>query len=120
MDGKAAAEIHAHDPFLYAMPIPKGTYRGVGQVETVAVGAQWLVSAKVDDATVYGITRALWHPNTRRLLDNGPAAARQLQKEKALDGITIPLHPGAANYYREEGMLKAPAKPAAKTGSRAR
>jgi len=26
--------------------------------------------------------------------------------EKALDGLGIPLHPGAAKYYREVGMMK--------------
>lgn len=120
VDGKAAQKIRDHDRFLMATRIPKGTYHGVGTVDTVAVGAQWLVSSRVDAETVYGITRALWHPNTRRLLDNGVPAAREMRKENALKGIVIPLHPGAARYYRDQGMLRAPAETAPKSSPKAR
>jgi len=65
----------------------------------------WLVSDKMDEKTVYGITRALWHPTTRAILDQGPPATRQIRVENALNGVVIPLHAGARRYYREKGML---------------
>ena len=40
------------------------------------------------------------------LLDAGHAKGRQIQERTALDSIAIPLHPGAARYYREKGMIK--------------
>ena len=33
-------------------------------------------------------------------------AAAQIDMTKALDGMPIPLHPGAERYYREMGILK--------------
>ena len=86
--------------------IPAGTYQGIGETETLSVGAQWIIAAEADEELVYEMTKALWHDNARALLDNGHAQARSITKATALDGIAIPLHPGAERYYREEGILK--------------
>ena len=85
--------------------IPAGTYEGIGATPTISVGAQWVVGAEVDEELVYGITKALWHENARNLLDNGHAKGQAITLETALDGIGIPLHPGAERFYREAGLL---------------
>jgi TRAP-type uncharacterized transport system substrate-binding protein len=64
-----------------------------------------VVGAEVDEELVYGITKALWHDNARNLLDNGHAKGHSITLDTALDGIGIPLHPGAERYYREVGRL---------------
>jgi uncharacterized protein len=92
-------------PFFAKDTIPAHTYPGVGQTETVSVGAQWLVGAEVDDDLVYGITKALWHDNARKLLDDGHSKGRAITLETALDGVAVPLHPGAERYYREVGLI---------------
>jgi len=87
--------------------IPAGTYEGITtDTPTISVGAQWVVDAKVDAELVYQITRALWNDSTRELLDKGHAKGKAIQKKTALDGIGIPLHPGAERFYREAGLLK--------------
>jgi len=87
--------------------IPAGTYEGIDtDTPTISVGAQWVVGAGVDENLVYEITKALWNPNTRRLLDKGHAKGKVIQQASALDGVGIPLHPGAEKFYREAGMLK--------------
>jgi TRAP transporter TAXI family solute receptor len=86
--------------------IPADTYVGVPETPTLSVGAQWVVAAEVDDDLVYGITKALWHDNARILLDDGHAKGRAITLETALDGVGIPLHPGAERYYREVGLLE--------------
>jgi TRAP transporter TAXI family solute receptor len=86
--------------------IPEGTYEGVPETPTLSVGAQWVVAAEVDEDLVYGITKALWHDNARILLDDGHAKGRAITLETALDGVGIPLHPGAEQYYREVGLLE--------------
>ncbi len=86
--------------------IPAGTYEGVGRVESISVGAQWVVSANVDEELVYQIVKALWNKNSRKLLDKGHAKGKMITLETALDGIGIPLHPGAKRYYKEVGLLK--------------
>ncbi len=109
--GDQAAALRVKRPFLSPARIPAETYSKVGATDTLAVGAQWVVSAGVGDETVYGITRALWHPATRRLLDASVPAARQIRVEHALQGLGLPLHPGAERYYREKGLLKTEARP---------
>lgn len=86
--------------------IPAGTYEGVDEATTVAVGAQLLTSTEQDEELIYNITKALWNENTRKLLDAGHAKGKLVTKETALDGIGIPLHPGAERYYKEAGLLK--------------
>ena len=56
--------------------IPANTYKGVGEVKTIAVGAQWVTSAKQPDALIYEITKAIWNDNSRKLLDAGHAKGK--------------------------------------------
>ena len=105
IDTATVARIRSRFPFFSGAVIPAGVYRGVGETWTLSVGALWIVSANVDAEIVYGLTRALWHENTRRLLDRGHNEGKKIRLETALEGISIPLHPGAERYYREVGVL---------------
>ncbi|MCK4535157.1 MAG: C4-dicarboxylate ABC transporter substrate-binding protein, partial [Syntrophobacterales bacterium] len=31
---------------------------------------------------------------------------KEVTLDTALDGVAIPLHPGAAKFYREKGLIK--------------
>lgn len=103
---KPAEALRKRLPYLSPVRIPAATYKGVGEIPTLAVPAQWIVSDKVPEELVYGITRALWHSNTRRLLDSRTSEGKQIKPEGALDGLGVPLHPGAARYYREARMMQ--------------
>ena len=105
--GKQAQRIRDSHPFLGADVIPEGTYNGVGGVVTLSVGAQLVIPESTDAELVYGITRALWHPNNRKVLDGGHPNGKQIEMHKALDGVAIPLHPGAARFYEEAGLTRA-------------
>jgi TRAP transporter TAXI family solute receptor len=91
-------------PGLYAGTIPANVYGDNAATPTVATDALWVVSAETDADLVYQLARALWHPNNRRLLDAGHPVGRAMQPGAALNGLTIPLHPGAERYYREMGF----------------
>ncbi len=87
--------------------IPGGTYEGnADDVQTLSVGAQWVTSADQPEELIYEITKALWNDNTRKQLDAGHAKGKMITKETALNGIGIPLHPGAEKFYKEAGLLK--------------
>lgn len=96
-------------PAYIPSEIPGGVYEGVTDaVKTPAVSALLIVSSDLDDELVYGITRALWNDNTRKLLDNGHARGKQITVETALDGLDtlgVPLHRAAARFYREAGLM---------------
>jgi len=99
-------KVIAEAPFYFSSPIPSGTYEGQDyDVSTLAVGAQWLVSADQPDELVYGITKALWSDITKKLLTHH-AKGKDVTLETALGGRGIPLHPGAERFYKEAGVLK--------------
>lgn len=97
-------------PYYIPSTIPAGTYPGVDyDVNTVAVSGMFVTNANVDDDLIYGITKALWSKTARKLLDGGHPKGRVITLETALDGIEgigVPLHPGAERFYREVGMIK--------------
>jgi TRAP transporter TAXI family solute receptor len=93
-------------PFFSTGTIPTGTYRGIGGVETLQVGAQLIVNARVSNDLVYAITTKLWDPANRPALIQRHPKAADIQLATALMGLTIPLHPGAERYYREKGLVK--------------
>jgi hypothetical protein len=106
IDGAGAKALTSKYGFFSQSPIPSGTYEGVDEVSTVAVGAQWFTSAKEDNELIYQITKALWNKETRKLMDVGHAKGKTITPESALSGVGVPLHPGAEKFYKEAGLIK--------------
>ena len=104
IDGAPARRLIKRHRFFARDEIPGSIYPGIEPVDTVSVGAQWLVSSSVENDLVYQITKTLWNGSSRRLLDNGHAKGRSIRLDSALDGIAVPLHPGAKRYYEETGV----------------
>jgi len=85
--------------------IPADTYPGVGvATSTVGFHALWVVSAEASDDLIFAITKALWNEATQRLLDTHDPIGKDVRLEHALDGLTVPLHPGALRFYRQAGL----------------
>ena len=53
------------------------------------------------------ITRSLWDPRNRKVLDGGTPNGRRIRLQSALDGLAVPLHAGARKFYLEAGMTEA-------------
>ena len=123
IDGPEAETLMESYPFFSSDLIFSGVYHNVPATRTLSVGAQWITSEKQDAELIYQITRALWHANTRHLLDSGHPKGRLITLQTALDGIGIPLHEGARRFYQEAGILKGEAgggtAPASDAGSEA-
>lgn len=105
--GEPVGRLLAGHRFLSVADIPGETYPGVDAgIPTIGVAALWVVAASLDEPLVYDIARALWHPETlRRLAEEHPKGA-ELRLADALRGVAIPLHPGAARFYREQGLAE--------------
>ena len=119
--GDAAAKLVAAHPELSLLHIPADTYRFSPALDTLAVNAVWICNAKADADLVHEMTRALFEPGNRDLLpatDDMPplpkkhdrtmedSMRRSLMMGAASD-LPIPLHDGAARFYREEGVVPA-------------
>ncbi len=93
-------------PDITETTVAAGLYDGIDAHPSIAVNAQWLVAERVDPDIVYGSLRALFHPAMRGRLDRGSPSAAAIRVETALDGLTVPLHPGATRFYKERGLIK--------------
>jgi TRAP transporter TAXI family solute receptor len=105
VDDAHAAELSRAYPFYTQFPIPAGSYRGLSaDVKTVAVKATFIVSNKLSEDTVYQLTKTLIE--SKGAIETAHAKGAELSPTYAVEGISVPFHPGAAKYFREIGVLK--------------
>ncbi|HTV70349.1 MAG TPA: TAXI family TRAP transporter solute-binding subunit [Rhizobiaceae bacterium] len=91
-------------PYISVM-IPAGTYDGQAEdVATAAVGNFLITHDGVSDETAYQMTKLLFENLDQMVAAH--AAAKAIDPAKALDGMPVPLHPGAERYYKEKGLIK--------------
>lgn len=91
--------------FLAPVTIPANTYKGQAQaVKTVAVMATLIVNNQVKEADVYNMTKALFEKQPDLAVAH--AKGKELSLQTATKGMSIPLHPGAAKYFKEKGIVK--------------
>ncbi|WP_290815697.1 TAXI family TRAP transporter solute-binding subunit [Halovivax sp.] len=80
--------------------IPGGTYDGVDEdVETVSVQAMITTHEAVDEDIVEEVTAAIFDN-----ADDVTIKAEFIDLDSALDGMSIPLHPGAEAYFDAQGV----------------
>ena len=105
LSGDPIKKLQTVQPYYASVILPAGTYKGQAEgVETIAVRAIWATHDKLDDAIAYNVVKALYE-NTDTLA-KVHVKGKEISLEKALESISIPLHPGAEKYYREKGLIK--------------
>lgn len=105
IDDAHVAQLAHKYPFYTKYPIPSGSYKGQSRaVQTVAVKATFIVSSKLKEDTVYQLTKTLFESKAE--ITAAHAKGEELSPAYAVDGISVPFHPGAAKYFREIGALK--------------
>ncbi|MFN4045861.1 MAG: TAXI family TRAP transporter solute-binding subunit, partial [Acidilobaceae archaeon] len=93
--------------FFTQATVPKDTYSGMTEdVQTLAVMAMLAVRSDVPEDVVYMILDIMFkHLDEWR---QAHARAQAISLEKALEGMPIPLHPGAVKYYKDKGISVPP------------
>ncbi|RYE29570.1 MAG: TAXI family TRAP transporter solute-binding subunit [Hyphomicrobiales bacterium] len=98
----AATVEKAGSPFIKAT-IPANTYTGQSApVQTAAVVNYLVTHEGVKEDLVYQMTKAMYE--NLGDLAAAHAAGKSIKLESALEGMPIPLHPGAAKYFKEKGL----------------
>jgi len=101
----AVDKLVKENPYYAAVDIPGGLYPGnPNPTRTYGVLATVVTSAKVPEATVYAVVKAVFE-NFDEFKKLHPALAHLDPKKMVKDGLSAPLHPGAAKYYKEKGWL---------------
>lgn len=103
--GPAVDALLKEYPYYAKATIPGGMYaNNPNPTETYGVLATVVTSAKVPEATVYAMTKAVFD-NFEEFKKLHPAFANLDPKKMLKDGLSAPLHPGAAKYYKEKGWM---------------
>ena len=104
--GPAIDELVKKNAYYANATIPGGLYAGNPQpTQTYGVLATMITSAKVPADVVYTITKAVFE-NFDEFKKLHPAFAHLDPKHMIADGLSAPLHEGAARYYREKGWIR--------------
>ncbi|RCK19951.1 TAXI family TRAP transporter solute-binding subunit [Thalassospira lucentensis] len=103
--GPAIDKLVADNPYYRVATIPGGMYRGnPDDVQTFGVGATFVSSTKTDADVVYHVVKAVFE-NFDDFKKLHPAFSVLKKEEMIKDGLSAPLHDGAAKYYKEAGLM---------------
>jgi uncharacterized protein len=104
LTGPAIERLHHNYPFIRSTVIPSNSYPGVTQVvHTIGVDSLLVCARELDDKLVYDLTK--------RFFEALPALSSSLDALRFIDldespATPIPLHEGAARYYRERELMQ--------------
>lgn len=99
IEGPAADRVRREYPFLRITVIPKELYGT--SVRTIGVDGLLICRSDLDETLVYELTRQLF----ASLSSLGRGALRSMDVKQA-PATPVPLHPGAARYYRERELSR--------------
>ena len=100
IDDSIADPLIKQYPFYTKTTIPANTYNGQDkEIKTVSVRSMLAVSTKLDDQSVYELTKTMFENRSR--IEAAHAIGKMIKAETALDGMPITVHPGAQKYYDE-------------------
>lgn len=98
VEGKAADALIAQYPFYTKTVIPAGTYAGFDEeVPSVAVMAMLVAGPSVNDDLGYCVTKAIFSNLDR--LQAAHAVGKQIAKDTAKAGMSLPMNAGAERYF---------------------
>ena len=91
-------------PYVKAV-IPANTYTGQTQDVQAAAVVNYLVTrSNLSDDIAYQMVKGVFEQRDELIASH--QAARDIKIENALQGMPVPLHPGAEKYFREKGIKK--------------
>jgi TRAP transporter TAXI family solute receptor len=100
-----SAKLTQKYPFLAAVKVPANTYKGqTAEASTVAVNAVLIAGNQLKDDMVYNLTKALFENQAD--LASAHAKGKEVNLKYAVQGVSIPFHPGAVKYFQEKGLMK--------------
>jgi len=105
VSGAAVEKLVSDNSYYRMATIPGGMYRGNdSNVQTFGVGATFVSSTNTPADVVYEVVKAVFE-NFDQFKKLHPAFANLKAEEMIKDGLSAPLHDGAARYYKEKGWM---------------
>lgn len=92
------------NPFFVSATIPAGTYHGIDEdITTFAQNGILFAHADAPDDLIYNLASTLWSPECVSYLGSSHRALSAMQGSP-VEGLSMPLHPGAARLWKERGL----------------
>jgi TRAP transporter TAXI family solute receptor len=105
IDDEHIKKLQKKYPFYAKDVVKAGAYKGLdSDIQTVAVMAMIVGRKGLKTDLVYNVTKAIFEHLDR--LHAAHAKLKAVTLESAMDGMSIPLHPGAEQYFKEKGIVK--------------
>lgn len=96
-------QVNSRYPLWTRFVIPANTYPNQNKaIKTIAQPNFLVVQEQMEEEEVYLITKTIYE--NLSFLHGIHQATKVMTLEKALEGLPVPLHPGAVRYYREVGL----------------
>ena len=106
LSGPAIDKLVAEKPYYAKATIPAGLYpNNANAVQTYGVTATVVASSKTSADTVYQVVKSVFE-NFDEFKKLHPALGALTPEAMVKNGLSAPLHDGAARYYKEKGWVK--------------
>ena len=105
IDGPVVAQIRREYPFVRSVTIPGGTYPGQDRdVATIGIGRLLIGSDAIDESLAHDVTRVFIE--SLPTISTSIHTSFRLTNLEQASATPIPLHAGAARYYRERELTR--------------
>ncbi|WP_293172587.1 TAXI family TRAP transporter solute-binding subunit [Oceanithermus sp.] len=105
IDQEHLDKLQRNYPFYSQLTVPAGTYPNQEQAFTsIAVHSLLVTTADLSEDLVYRIAKLLFVDKAQDFKSIKPVLEKYFDVRKALEGMSIPIHKGAAKLYQELGV----------------
>ena len=84
--------------------IPASAYKSLDKdIPTLGIVTSMIVHKDLSDDLVYKMTKAFWDNHAEFV--KVKSVWKKVILKDAVNGAAVPIHPGAAKYYKEQGVM---------------
>ncbi|SFH27267.1 hypothetical protein SAMN05660649_04521 [Desulfotomaculum arcticum] len=103
VDGDVREKLIEKYPAYIPVEVPANSYKGQSEpVQTVAVGNILVAHKDLSEDMVYKMLESIYA--NKDALANSYKGAADFKIEEGLNGMTLPLHPGAVKFFEDNGV----------------
>ena len=94
-------------PYFAKLAVPAGTYRGVDyDAPSFQDSTLWVANSKTPDDLVYQLLSIVYTDAGLKHMVEQKKTFKEMSIANGVKGIVTPIHPGAAKFWKEKGVLK--------------
>lgn len=93
-------------PYFSKLSVPANTYKGVAtETPSFQDSTLWVANAKVPDDLVYKMLSTIYTDEGLAHMKAQKKTFKEMAIKTGVKGIVTPMHPGAAKFWKEKGMM---------------